>query len=112
MAQDRPGGQGVQDAGRAPAPPATATPRTWPECWAKPLAAGKTDTFLDERYLGIVCRFGNNMAIVAVGRSLVVIVRHPSSDSEARFHNLGSDFYDNRLGPERIRRTNVPGGTP
>ncbi len=52
------------------------------------------------------------MAIVAVGRSLVGIVRHPSSDSEARFHNLDSDFYDNRLVPERIRRTNVPGGTP
>lgn len=87
-------------------------PPTWPECWAQPLSASKIDTFRGERYLCIVRRFGKNMAIVAIGRSLMVIVWHLPSDSEARFHDLGSDFYDNWLGPERIRRTNVPGGTP
>ncbi len=26
------------------------------------------------------------------------------SDPEPRFHDLGVDFYDNRLGPERTKR--------
>ena len=33
--------------------------------------------------------------------------RHLLSDPDARFHDLGSDFYDNRVGPERQRRNHV-----
>jgi transposase len=71
------------------------------------VAAGKTDTFLGERYRRIARRRGKKRAIVAVGRSILVIVWHLLSDPEARFHDLGSDFYDNRIGPERKKRNHI-----
>ena len=69
------------------------------------VSAGKTDTFLGERYRRIARRRGKKRAIVAVGRSILVIVWHLLSDPEARFHDLGPDFYDNRTSPERKKRT-------
>lgn len=35
------------------------------------------------------------------------IIWHLLSDPEARYHDLGADFYDNRIGPERKNRTHV-----
>ncbi|MCA1822551.1 MAG: IS110 family transposase [Pseudonocardia sp.] len=71
------------------------------------VAASKTDTFLGERYRRIAKRRGKKRAIVAVGRSILVIVWHLLSDPEARFHDLGPDFYDNRTGPERKKRNHI-----
>ncbi|MGH3805579.1 MAG: IS110 family transposase [Pseudonocardiaceae bacterium] len=71
------------------------------------VAAGKTDTFLGERYRRIAKRRGNKRAIVAVGRSILVIVWHLLSDPEARFHDLGPDFYDKRINPERKKRNHI-----
>jgi len=71
------------------------------------VAASKTNTFLGERYRRIARRRGKKKAIVAVGRSILVIVWHLLSDDQARFHDLGPDFHDNRLGPERTRRNHV-----
>ena len=71
------------------------------------VAASKTDTFLGERYRRIAKRRGKKRAIVAVGRSILVIVWHLLSDPEARFHDLGADFYDNRTGPERKKRNHI-----
>ena len=71
------------------------------------VGASRTDTFLGERYRRIARRRGKKKAIVAVGRSILVIVWHLLSDPEARYHDLGSDFYDNRLGPERNKRAHV-----
>jgi len=115
------------------------------------VAAGKTDTFLGERYRRIARRRGKKKgstavsvgsldqpaagavtwekrprrlrsapghhprkqqksqkkAIVAVGRSILVIIWHLLSDPEARYHDLGSDFYDNRIGPDRKTRNHV-----
>jgi len=71
------------------------------------VAAGKTDTFLGERYRRIARRRGKKKAIVAVGRSILVIVWHLLSDPEARFHDLGPDFYDTRIGPERKKRNHI-----
>ena len=64
-------------------------------------AAGKTDTFLGDRYRRIARRRGTNKAIVAVGRSILVIIWHLLSDPDARFHDLGADFYAARIDPER-----------
>ena len=58
------------------------------------VGAARTDTFLGERYRRIARRRGNKKAIVAVGRSILVIVWHLLSDPDARFHDLGPDFYD------------------
>jgi transposase len=71
------------------------------------VSAGKTNTFLGERYRRIAKRRGKNRAIVAVGRSILVIVWHLLSDPQARFVDLGPDFYDNRIGPERKKRNHI-----
>jgi transposase len=71
------------------------------------VSAGKTDTFLGERYRRIARRRGKKRAIVAVGRSILVIVWHLLSDPEARYHDLGPDFYDNRISPDRKKRNHV-----
>lgn len=71
------------------------------------VAAGKTNTFLGERYRRIARRRGKKRAIVAVGRSILVIVWHLLSDPRARFIDLGPDFYDNRTGPESKKRKHI-----
>jgi transposase len=71
------------------------------------VAAGKTDTFLGERYRRVAKRRGKKKAIGAVGRSILVIVWHLLSDPEARFQDLGSTWYDTRINPERKRRTHI-----
>ena len=71
------------------------------------VTAGKTNTFLGERYRRIARRRGKKRAIVAVGRSILVIVWHLLSDPEARFHDLGPDFYDNRIGPDAKKRNHI-----
>jgi transposase len=71
------------------------------------VTAGKTDTFLGERYRRIARRRGKKRAIVAVGRSILVIIWHLLSAPGARYRDLGSDFYDNRIGPDRTKRNHV-----
>jgi len=71
------------------------------------VATGRTDTFLGERYRRIARRRGSKKAIVAVGRSILVIIWHLLSDPEARYHDLGSDFHDKRINPERKKRTHI-----
>jgi transposase len=70
-------------------------------------AAGRTDTFLGERYRRIARRRGAKKANVAIGRSILVIIWHLLSDPDARFHDLGSGFYASRSDPERHRRNHV-----
>src|SRR4051812_8264243 len=55
------------------------------------VGAARTDTFLGERYRRIARRRGKKKAIVAVGRSILIIVWHLLSDEQARFHDLGPD---------------------
>ncbi len=71
------------------------------------VSAAKTDTFLGERYRRIARRRGKKRAAVAVGRSILTIVWQLLSDPDAQFHDLGSDFYDTRLGTERAKRSHI-----
>ena len=71
------------------------------------VAASKTDTFLGDRYRRTARRRGAKRAIVAVGRSILVIAWHLLSDPEAHFHDLGVGFSDTRIGPERAKRNHV-----
>jgi transposase len=71
------------------------------------VAAGRTDTFLGERYRRLVRRRGKQKAMVAVGRSMLVIIWHLLSDPEARYADLGSDFYDKRINAERRKRNHI-----
>jgi transposase len=71
------------------------------------VAAGRTNTFLGERYRRLAKRRGTKKAIVAVGRSILIIVWHLLSDPQAHFHDLGPGFYDTRIDAERRKRNHV-----
>ena len=71
------------------------------------VSAGRTSTFLGERYRRIARRRGAKKAIVAVGRSILIIVWHLLSDPDARFRDLGADFYTTRIDIERRKRNHV-----
>jgi transposase len=71
------------------------------------IGAARTDTFLGERYRRIARRRGKNRAIVAVGRSILVIVWTLLTDNDAQFVDLGPDYYAARTNPERKVRQHV-----
>lgn len=73
------------------------------------LTVSRTDTFLGERYRRIAHRRGKKKAIVAISRSILVIVWHLSSNPKARFTDLGPGFYDTRIRPERTKRNHIHG---
>ena len=68
------------------------------------IAAAKTNTFLGERYRRLVKRRGKLKALVAIARSILVIVWHLLADPTARYHDLGADFYTKRIDKNRRRR--------
>jgi transposase len=70
-------------------------------------AAARTDTFLGERYRRLVRRRGKLTALVAIERSILVIVWHLLADPSARYHDLGSDFYARRINKDRRIRNLV-----
>jgi transposase len=69
--------------------------------------AGRTNTFLGERYGRIARRRGKKRAIVAVGRSILTIVWHLLSDPDAHFIDLGPDHYTRRTDPDRKKRNHI-----
>jgi len=71
------------------------------------IGAARTDTFLGERYRRIARRRGRNRAIVAIGRSILVIVWALLSDDDAWFVDLGPDYYASRTNPERKVRQHL-----
>jgi transposase len=71
------------------------------------IGAARTDTFLGERYRRIARRRGPQKAMVAVGRSILVITWHLLSDPAAEYADLGADFYDTRINPQRRIRAHV-----
>ena len=71
------------------------------------VGAGHTGTFLGERYRRFARRRGKKKAIVAVGRSLLVIIRHLLSDPEAHYSDLGSANYPTHINLERHKRNHV-----
>ena len=71
------------------------------------IGAARTATFLGERYRRIARRRGSKKAVVATGRSMLVIIWHLLTDPDVRYTDLGSDFYDTRINPERRRRNHV-----
>ena len=71
------------------------------------ITAGRTDTFLGARYRRIVRRRGKKKAMVAVGRSILVIVWHLLADPDTRFHDLGPDHFDRRINTNQKKRNHV-----
>jgi Transposase IS116/IS110/IS902 family len=79
-------------------------------------AAAKTNTFLGERYRRIVKRRGKLKALVAVARSILVIVWHLLADPLTRYQDLGPDWHTTRLNTHRKPATwstsSKPSATP
>ena len=71
------------------------------------VAAGKTDTFLGERYRRLARRRGKKKAVVAVGRSILIIFWHLLSDPETRYTDLGPSYFDQRINPERRKQAHI-----
>jgi transposase len=71
------------------------------------VAAARTDTFLGERYRRIAKRRGKKRAIVAVGRSILVIVWHLLSDEQAVFTHLGADHFTRHVNSETKKRNHI-----
>jgi transposase len=69
--------------------------------------ASRTDTFLGERYRRLVKRRGKLKALVAVARSILVVIWHLLTDPTARFHDLGSDYYTSRVDKEKRTRNYI-----
>ena len=80
-------------------------------------SASRTDTFLGERYRRLARRRGKRKAMVAVARSILVIIFALLSDRSVRFRDLGPDFYDTQINRDRkirnhIRQLQAPGVDP
>jgi transposase len=73
------------------------------------VSTARTNTFLGERYRRIARRRGKKKAIVAVGRSILVIIWHllATNDGTTTFTDLGPDHYDNRGGTQRAIRHHI-----
>ena len=71
------------------------------------VGTSKTNTFLGERYRRIARRRGKKKAVVAVGRSILVIVWYLLRDDAVHFHDLGPGYYDSRINPERKKRNHI-----
>jgi transposase len=70
-------------------------------------AAGKTDTFLGERYRRLARRRGKLKALVAIARSILVIIWHLLADRASRYQDLGAGYHASRIDKNRKTRNHV-----
>jgi len=71
------------------------------------VSAARTDTFLGQRYRRLARRRGKKRAIVAVGRSILVIAWYLLSDDHTTFHDLGPDWYERKINLNRKIRNHI-----
>jgi transposase len=71
------------------------------------VVAARTNSFLGERYRRIAKRRGKKRAIVAVGRSILVIIWHLLSDEQAVFTDLGADHLTRHVNSETKKRNQI-----
>jgi transposase len=70
-------------------------------------AAARTDTFLGERYRRLVKRRGKLRALVAIARTILVIIWHLLADPAARYHELGAGYYASRIDTDKKTRNHI-----
>jgi transposase len=70
-------------------------------------AAAKTQTFLGERYRRLVKRMGKLKAMVAIARSILVIIWHLLSDPDSRYIDLGVDHHTRHTDTGRKTRDHI-----
>lgn len=71
------------------------------------VGAARTDSFLGERYRRIARRRGKKRAVVAVGRSILVIVWHLLADPDTAFTDLGADHFTKHTNPDTKKRNHI-----
>ena len=71
------------------------------------VGASKTNTFLGARYRRLARRRGKKKALVAIGRSILVIIWHLLNDPDARYQDLGPDHHDRHVNTETVKRAHV-----
>ncbi len=69
--------------------------------------AGRTQTFLGEKYRRLVKRMPKKKAQGAIGRSLLVICHALLSDPGAAYTGLGTDYYQQRMNIRRQARSHA-----
>jgi transposase len=69
--------------------------------------AARTNTFLGERYHRIARRRGAARALVAVARSILVIIWHLLADPDARYADLGPGYHATRTDKDKKIRNHV-----
>lgn len=67
-------------------------------------SVSRTNTFLGERYRRLARRIGKSRAIVAVGNSILKIIWNLLNDPQARYHDLGVDYYQTKVNTRRRER--------
>ena len=70
-------------------------------------AVARTNTFLGERYRRLVKRRGKLKALVAVARSILVIIWHLLADPTTRYHDLGPDYHTTRTNTHKRTRNHI-----
>jgi len=73
------------------------------------ISAGRTQSFLGAKYRRLARRMPKKKALVATGNSMLTIVHALLSDPDARYTDLGADYYEQRMHARRQARNHVLG---
>jgi transposase len=71
------------------------------------ISTGRTQTFLGARYRRLSKRMPKKKALVATGNSMLTSVHALLTDPEARYHDLGADYYEQRMHTRRQARNHI-----
>lgn len=71
------------------------------------VGASRTDRGLGARYRRIARRRGKKKAVVAVGRSILIVCWHLLADPDARYTDLGAHHYEQHATTARQRRNHI-----
>ena len=72
------------------------------------LNAGRSQSFLGAKYRRLVKRMPKKKALAATGNSVLTIFHALLSDPAATYHDLGPDYYQQRLNIHRQARNHLP----
>jgi transposase len=71
------------------------------------LSAGRTQSFLGAKYRRLVKRMPKKKALVATGNSVLTIFHALLSDPAATYHDLGTEYYEQRTNIHRQARNHL-----
>jgi transposase len=71
------------------------------------ISTGRTQTFLGARYRRLSKRMPKKKALVATGNSMLTSVHALLTDPAARYHDLGADYYEQRMHTRRQARNHI-----